>query len=341
MTGLTPGTSYTFKVAAVNAAGTGPASAASAAVTVNAGPSLTFGPPPAGEVSIGYSDQLTASGGTGTLTWSVSSGSLPPGLSLSSSTGLLSGTPTTGGSYAFTVKITDTAGGSATQAATLVIAAVPSLANAAPPSGQAAVAYSDALAVTGGTGPFTWAVSGGSLPAGLTLNASTGVLSGTPTAAGLYTFTVQVTDSFGLTATQSLNVTVAVGPLVINATANASTVAQGATLGYTITVTNTAASAYSGVTFSVPLSDVTDDAVYNGNAAATSGTVAVSGQTLTWTGQPGGGRRGHHHLLGHRQQPLHRQRDAGVHGGLADDGHQLPGAQHRPALQRCRCRCRR
>jgi hypothetical protein len=79
VTGLTAGTSYTFKVAAVNAAGTGPASASSAAVTVNAGPSLTFGAPPAGEVSIGYSDQLTASGGTGALTWSVSSGSLPPG----------------------------------------------------------------------------------------------------------------------------------------------------------------------------------------------------------------------------------------------------------------------
>ena len=284
VTGLTPGTSYTFKVAAVNAAGTGPASAASAAVTVNAGPSLTFGPPPAGEASIAYSDQLTASGGTGALTWSVSSGSLPPGLSLSSSTGLLSGTPTTGGSYPFTVKITDTAGGSATQAVTLVIAAAPSLANTAPPSGQVAVAYSDALAVTGGTGPFTWAVSGGSLPPGVTLNASTGVLSGTPTASGLYTFTVKVTDSFGLTATQTLSLTVAVGPLVINATANASTIAQGATLGYTITVTNTAASTYSGVAFSIPLSDLTDDAVYNGNAAATAGTVAVAGQTLTWTG---------------------------------------------------------
>ena len=110
------------------------------------------------------------------------------------------------------------------------------------------------------------------------------MLSGTPTATGLYTFTVKVTDSFGLTATQTLNLTVAVGPLVINATANASSVAQGGTLGYTITVTNTAASAYSGVAFSVPLSDVTDDAVYNNNAAATAGTVSVAGQTLTWTG---------------------------------------------------------
>ena len=165
-----------------------------------------------------------------------------------------------------------------------MIAAVPSLANAAPPSGQAGVAYSDALAVTGGTGPFTWAVSGGSLPPGVTLNASTGALSGTPTTSGLYSFTVRVTDSLGLTATQGLNLTVAVGPLVINATANASTAAQGGTLGYTVTVTNTAASAYSGVAFSVPLSGVLVGATYNNNAAATSGTVAVTGQTLTWTG---------------------------------------------------------
>ncbi|HEX4094086.1 MAG TPA: fibronectin type III domain-containing protein [Trebonia sp.] len=284
LTGLTPGTSYTFKVAAINAAGTGPASAMSAAVTVNAGPSLAFPAPPAGEVSVGYSDQLTATGGTGALTWSVSSGSLPPGLTLNPSTGLLSGTPTTAGSYAFTVKVTDAAGGSATQATSVTIAAVPTLANPAPPSGQTSIAYSDALTVTGGTGPFTWSVASGSLPPGLTLNPSTGLLSGTPTAAGLYTFSAKVTDSYGLTATQSLSVSIAVGPLVINASANASTVAQGGTLGYTVTITNTAASAYSGVTYSIPLSDVLDDAVYNNNAAASAGTVSVAGQTLTWTG---------------------------------------------------------
>ncbi len=284
VTGLTPGTSYTFKVAAVNAAGTGPASAMSSAVTVNASPSLTFGPPPAGEVSIPYSDQLTATGGTGALAWSVSSGSLPPGLSLGSSTGLLSGTPTAGGSYAFTVQVADTAGGTASKAVSLVIAAAPSLSNPAPPAGQAGVAYSDTLAVTGGTGPFTWAVSSGSLPPGLALNASTGVLSGTPAGMGLYTFTVKVTDSFGLSATQSLNISVAVGPLVIAASAGTSTATQGGVVRYTVTITNTAASAYSGVTYTVPLADVLDDATYNGDAAATSGTVSFDSSSLTWTG---------------------------------------------------------
>ena len=221
MTGLTPGTSYTFKVAAVNAAGTGPASAASAAVTINTGPSLTFGAPPAGEVSIAYSDQLTASGGTGALTWSVSSGSLPPGLTLSLDRAAVGHARRRSAATRSRSSSPTPPGSPPRKAATLVIAAAPSLANAAPPSGQAAVAYSDALAVTGGTGPFAWAVCGGSLPPGLTLNASTGALSGTPTTVGLYTFTVKVTDSFGLTATQTLSLTVAVGPLVINATASA------------------------------------------------------------------------------------------------------------------------
>ncbi|MCW2935594.1 MAG: hypothetical protein JWM19_6556, partial [Actinomycetia bacterium] len=284
VTGLTPGTSYTFKVAAVNAARTGPASAMSAAVTVNAGPSLTFAAPPAGEVSIGYSDHLTATGGTGALTWSVSAGSLPPGLSLNPGTGVLSGTPTAGGSYPFTVKVTDTAGGTATKGATVVIAAVPSLSNPAPPAAQVAVAYSDALAVAGGTGPFTWAVSSSNLPPGLSLSASTGVISGTPASAGLYTFSVRVTDSFGLTATQSLSISVATGPLVIAATASNSTATQGGVLGYTITITNTAATAYSGVTYTVPLSHVLDDATYNGDAAATSGAVSFASPNLAWTG---------------------------------------------------------
>ncbi len=284
VTGLTPGTSYTFRVAAINAAGTGPPSAMSAAVTVNAAPFLTFGPPPAGEVSIPYSVALTATGGTGALTWSVNAGSLPPGLTLNSSTGQLSGTPTKSGSYSFSVTVTDTTGGTDTKAVTLVIAAVPSLANPAPPAGQSGVAYSNTLAVTGGTGPFTWAVSSGTLPPGLSLNASTGVLSGTPTSVGLYSFTVKVTDSFGLTATQNLSLSVAVGPLVISATANNSTVAQGATLHYTMTISNTATSTYSGVAFSVPLANVLDDATYNGDAAATSGTVSFASPNLTWTG---------------------------------------------------------
>jgi large repetitive protein len=199
---------------------------------------------------------------------------------------VLSGTPTAAGSFPVTITVTDTAGGIASKAVTLVIAAVPSLSNSAPPAGQAGVAYSDPLAVTGGTGPFTWSVSSGSLPPGVALSSSTGVLSGTPATVGLYSFTVQVTDSFGLSATQGLSMTVAVGPLVIAASASTSTATQGGVVRYTVTITDTGTTAFSGVTYTVPLSDVLDDAAYNGDAAATAGTVACPAARKPWSAPP-------------------------------------------------------
>ncbi|MGW0503167.1 fibronectin type III domain-containing protein [Micromonospora sp. NPDC003241] len=121
VTGLTAGTTYTFRIAAINAAGTGPDSAQSAAVTVNASPTLTFPAPPSGKVSEPYSQQLTVNGGTAPFTWSVSSGSLPPGLTLAPGTGLLSGTPTQAGTFSFTVRVTDSYDQSATRPVSLVI----------------------------------------------------------------------------------------------------------------------------------------------------------------------------------------------------------------------------
>ncbi|GAA3200069.1 fibronectin type III domain-containing protein [Actinocorallia longicatena] len=289
VTGLTAGTSYTFTVAAQNAAGTGPPSAPSAAVVPNDSPALTFPPPPDGQVGVAYSRPLTFTGGTAPYTWSVGSGSLPAGITLDPSTGLLSGTPTTPGTSAFTVRLTDSSGKSDSRAATLTVSASPRLTFDPPPAGQVGVPYDLALTKSGGTGPFVWEVSAGALPAGLSLDPATGVLSGTPTTAGTSAFTVRLTDSFGQSDTRPVNLVVGVGPIVITTTPNTTTAAPGSTVQYTLTVMNTGASAISGISVENALADVLDDASYNNDVVASQGTAGVSGGLLTWSGGLAGG----------------------------------------------------
>ncbi len=274
--------SYPFTVNVIDA--NNGIATASITLVVSAGLALAFTAPPGTDVGIGYSDTLTVTGGTGPYAWSVSAGSLPAGITLNASTGALAGTATTAGTSSFTVKVTDAVGQSATKAAAIVVAARPSLAFPAPPSGQASVAYSDTLTVTGGTGPFTWTVSAGSLPSGLALNASTGVLAGTPAAAGSFGFTVQVSDAFAVTATEAVTLVIGSGPLVIAATVSPSPAVPGGIVHFTVTVTNTGSGTYTGATFTDPLADVLDDAAYGNNAAATAGTVSFTSPNLTWTG---------------------------------------------------------
>ena len=82
------------------------------------------------------------------------------------------------------------------------------------PNGEVGVAYNQTLQATGGTGPLTWSLVSGALPGGLSLNAATGLISGTPTGVGSSSFMAQVTDSVGVTATQALSLQVT-GPPVI------------------------------------------------------------------------------------------------------------------------------
>ena len=110
------------------------------------------------------------------------------------------------------------------------------------------------------------------------------MLAGTPAAAGSFAFTVQVSDAFAVTATEAVTLVIASGPLVIAATVSPSAAVPGGIVHYTVTVTNTGSSTYSGATFTDPLGDVLDDAAYNSNAAATAGTVTSLSPNLTWTG---------------------------------------------------------
>ena len=317
--------SYSFTAQAVDSSGVPVTN------TVTTPCSITISAPPTplsltcaantGQVGSAYNSALVAVGGTGHYLYSISAGSLPTGLFLNSSTGFISGTPTTAGPFSFTGQVTDTGNTTATPvtsncvitispapvgslgdrvwsdtngngvqdagepgivgvtvtlknssgtvlattttgangiytfgnlaAATYTVCvtqpanttetfdldglATPNCATGAlaagqnrtdfdfgyVPTGAAAlsiacssstatvgVAYASTVVVTGGTGPFTFTVSAGSLPAGLTLNPTTGAITGTPTSAGTSSFTIKVVDSTGASATSSCGIIV-------------------------------------------------------------------------------------------------------------------------------------
>jgi hypothetical protein len=185
-----------------------PALTAQKAFTVNIALTLTITSLtlPGGIVGTPYSQTLAGSGGTSPYTWSVTSGTLPAGLQLNASNGVISGTPTATGPNLFTVTMTDAAGLSTQQQLNITIVAPLANTTATALSATSGVAFSQTLTATGGTAPYTWSIASGTLPAGLQL--SNGVISGTPTAAGTSSVTLQVTDSQQNKATAVISITV-------------------------------------------------------------------------------------------------------------------------------------
>ncbi len=164
-----------------------------------------------GTVKTAYNATLAATGGSGTYTWSLSSGSnLPAGLALSTS-GVISGTPTTAGLNSFSVDVQDSETSPQTSSAPLKLAiSGGNLAITAPlpVAGQVGVSYSFQLSAQGGVPPYMWStVDNTTLPAGLSLSAG-GLLTGTPTAAGNSTVDFQVTDSANISLSQNVPMTI-------------------------------------------------------------------------------------------------------------------------------------
>ena len=147
--------------------------------------------PPSGVVGTPYAFTFGTEGGTAPHKLSLSSGSLPPGLSLASD-GKLSGTPTTAGSFSFFVEAVDAVGSRTQVPFTITITTKLTITVDYLPGATVGTPYSYAMTASGGT-PNSWTVSSGSLPPGMAL-ASTGVLAGTPTSVGAWTFTVRASD---------------------------------------------------------------------------------------------------------------------------------------------------
>jgi uncharacterized protein (TIGR03437 family) len=180
-----------------------------------------------GTVSAPYSQTLSATGGTPPYSWSVLGGGLPKGLSLSSA-GILSGTPKQAGAFEFTIEVTDNAGLTATSVFALTIAPQGlTITNVSPlPNGIVGSPYPPQIfTATGGTPPYTFQATG-ALPGGLTLSA--GEISGTPTSAGTFTFTVTATDSSSTPLTASTQFKLTVQP------AHADLILSQASLGFSL-----------------------------------------------------------------------------------------------------------
>jgi len=227
---------------------------------------------PNGAVTAAYSQTLTASGGVSPYSFAVTAGALPAGLTLSAG-GVLSGTPTAGGSFNFTATATDSSpfpgpfAGS--QSYTLVVSAptivLPATSLA---GGTIGTAYADAITVaSGGTAPYSYAVTAGALPGGLTLNAASGAITGTPSAPGTFNFSITAADSSTgtgpYTATQAYAITVIEIPPVANAVS--------------LTVAYNAAA--TPVTLNITGGAATSVAV---GTAASHGTAIASGTSITY-----------------------------------------------------------
>jgi large repetitive protein len=166
---------------------------------------------PPGSVGVAYSQQMAAMGGAPAYAWSISSGALPDGVGLNSSTGVISGTPASAGTFSFQLAVTDQAKSQVTGAFTLAVTSPLSISTASPlPAGGIGAAYSTTLSATGGATPYTWSISSqaGSLPPGVTLDAVSGHLAGTPASIGSYGFQAIVTDAAGRTASKAFTLSI-------------------------------------------------------------------------------------------------------------------------------------
>jgi len=260
----------------------------SLSLTINPSPSILTTSLPSGNLAGAYNQQLILTGGTLPATWQVT-GSLPPGLSFNTGTGAITGTPTASGTYNFSVLVTDfTNKASVSRPLTLVVNDALSIStqttgSAAPTAAVINQPYTFTLTGGGGTPPYNWTVTAGSIPTGLSLNPFTGIISGTPTALGSYSYNVQLQDTSGATSVKTFTTNIAASLPTALAIQNG-TLPDG-TVGTLYTQTETATGGTSPYLWSVTAGTLPAGLALDATTGTISGipTTAVSGASFTVT----------------------------------------------------------
>jgi hypothetical protein len=225
--GSDAGSPYSVTISATNAGGTG---SATLILTINPPTPVITSPLTAtGQVGVAFSYQITATNNP----TSFNASGLPAGLSVNTSTGLISGTPTTAGTFSITISATN-AGGTGSATLTLTVnAAAPVITSSLTATGQVGVAFSYTITATNNPTSF----SATALPAGLTVNTSTGLISGTPTAGGTYSITISATNAGG-TGSATLTLTINNPVPTISSISPTSTLAGSVQFTLTVNGTN-------------------------------------------------------------------------------------------------------
>jgi hypothetical protein len=230
---------YTFTVTALGSADRSSATKVFSLAVLSTPTIDTLSPLPNGDAGSSYKTVLSASGGTPPYRWAIV-GSLPTGLSIDPTTGIISGTPAAAGSYNFAVQVSDSAGATATKAFALTINPRLIITTTSPlPTGSAGVNYARNIAASGGMPPYTFTVANpfgqSALPPGVTLNPN-GLIGGIPTAAGTYNFSIVVTDAIGAQTNIAFALTIT-GPLAISTASPLAGGITGAPYSQSITAT--------------------------------------------------------------------------------------------------------
>jgi hypothetical protein len=174
-------------------------------VTSQLGPAL----PPRSEVGIRVAKAFTAAGGSGTYTWALASGTLPPGVVLDPAQGTISGTPQAAGAFAFEIKATDSEGRATTSAAALTVAPRLAIKTIRLKLAKLGKRYGVKVATIGGVQPTRWSIVRGKLPRGLTLSQRTGTIAGIPRQGGRFRVTLRARDGLGASSQRTLGLVVA------------------------------------------------------------------------------------------------------------------------------------